>query len=514
MTATKDGSDSYDRSANTTLNASNLELSSSSNTLAWAVYTLNVGPFTPLSFEVDAQVSNGECYYALADYNTDSWHIMGPYAGSFSHSPTVDENVVDELSAWSQVAVLAWGGTDVTVQDVSFSFEQPQFTEAELENVGDYGDVSAAQDLNLPEQPPLLALIDGNDGRLELWHAASGYPTTIDDWENHVVDTQGAVQFKHAGLSFSYGRPQIVYTTSEDVRFAATQSLLPAGSSDWAITTIAPTTGNVPAVCESPDGLPLVAWGDDFGVGSGDNHVWFASAAQAVPASDDDWSRHWIEYLGQPFAGYCSITLVGGLPYVLYSYPTADSNYHVAVADIALPTNTFDWERVPLVLDDGVGGVADLQPQRQLPLVDGEFTTFCAYQDSNQDYSVAFVQDPDPPLASSSDVFTMGEKAQANVQATRYCDISKSADASSLYYFAVVTGADSGNYELQIGYSLIWYPLYLNSMGQAFYIAHYPLPSAAAGHQLQIMAQDGKPLLFYLSQEGSDWHLKELYQSN
>jgi hypothetical protein len=511
VSVAKNGSATFNYSSNVTREFPELVIDSDADTLEWAVYTLQVGAFTPRKYEVSATVENGDCYYALADFATDSWRVLGPFAGGFSHSPTVSEKLVDGLNYRSFIAVLAWGGTDVRVEQVSFEFEQPEYVEVELENVGLYGDISATPNYHHPERWPLLGVIDRNDGRLELWQADTAYPTSIDDWDDHVVDTQDSALFRHLSLNFSADRPAIAYTTSEDVRYAGSQLQFPDRSDDWVITTISNTEGNVPALMQSSDELlPMVSWGDDK---PGDNHVWFASADQILPESNDDWSRHWLDIEGAALAGYCSITLVEGKPWVLYYYPNDETDYKVAMGEEQVPSNTFEWQRVAFGFWDDLGAVVSPYAVHQYPLTRSGFTTFCGFdQELDQEPFVALVQDIEPPIISTSDPVPLLKQAQANSLPLRYCDVTLAENG--LYYFAALVQSDSGDPELWIGYGLSINPYFNVNLERAFYIARYSLDTNWDAHQLQLVVSGDKPLLFYLSAVGGDYHLRQLYQAN
>jgi hypothetical protein len=506
------GSATYRRSSNASPESTELFIDSTSDTLEWAVYRLDVGSFEPSGYQVIAQVDNGECYYALADFDTDSWRIRGPFAGSFSHSPTVGESTVEELNFWSYLAVLAWDGTDVRVEEVSVEFEQPEFAELELENLGAWGDLSASASYNLEERHPLLAVIDRHDGRLEYWESDRRHPQDVADWDTQVVDIEDGVLFNRCSLWFNLDRPAIAYTSDSDVRYAGSELIFPAGAADWTKTTIHTAPGNIPVLRESKDDfLPLVAWGEAT---PEEDHVRFAYADQILPESDEDWHTYWLDPLAADTTGYCSMTLLDGVPWVLYYYPNAETTYKLAIGASQVPENIGEWQRVPFGVWNQLGELVSPYPFHQYPLVaDFTFYAFAGYfEDKTASGQYSLITDSQPPVEEPDELLSLPLIRRPNSQAERYCDFTMGDEG--LYYFAALSVSEALDYELLIGYGLstqLYAPVTLED---AYYVTSYPLADSWSGNKVQLVVNDGKPLVFYLSKEGADWHLRQLYQTN
>jgi len=122
--ATQYGSDALLTSAGTTVSGTDLIISSAAHELEYAIYRFETGLSETGTYETTITLSLNQdhlVWLALADYIGQRWVLCGPYSGDIVRP--LDDGVYLSSAGNFYVAVLAYGGSEVTVSGTSFSFD-------------------------------------------------------------------------------------------------------------------------------------------------------------------------------------------------------------------------------------------------------------------------------------------------------------------------------------------------------------------------------------------------------
>lgn len=122
--AIQHGSDAVLVSAGTAVDGTDLIISSTAHELEYAIYRFETGLSETGTYETDVTLSlnqNHSAWLALADYINQRWVLCGPYSGSVVRP--LDDGVYLSPAGNFYVAVLAYGGSEVTVSTTTLAFD-------------------------------------------------------------------------------------------------------------------------------------------------------------------------------------------------------------------------------------------------------------------------------------------------------------------------------------------------------------------------------------------------------
>ncbi len=122
--ATQDGSDALLLSPGAMVTDTSLVISSAADQLEYGIYGFDTGLTETGTFDAGAAISlspGGEAWAAIADYDNRRWKVSGPYVGDVDLSLT--DGVYLSPAGSFYLALLAYGGSEVTVASTSFTFD-------------------------------------------------------------------------------------------------------------------------------------------------------------------------------------------------------------------------------------------------------------------------------------------------------------------------------------------------------------------------------------------------------
>lgn len=122
--ASQHGSDALLVSAGTAVNGADLIISSTAHELEYAIYRFETGLSETGTYETGVTMSLDQgtsAWLALGEYVHQRWVLCGPYPGSVVRP--LDDGVYLSPAGNFYLAVLAYGGSEVTVSATSFSFD-------------------------------------------------------------------------------------------------------------------------------------------------------------------------------------------------------------------------------------------------------------------------------------------------------------------------------------------------------------------------------------------------------
>lgn len=509
------GGNVYRKSDNALSGPLSLTAFSGPGTMEYGIYRIETGMFTPTEIRVEASFVSGPIYYGLADFETGRWRIYGPFNSGFTYSVPLNDPIRSQFNA-TFLAVIAYDRGEIIADYIHVAFEKPQFSTVELENIGTSGQHSAYR--HRLTGRAMLGVIDQNDGRLEFWSANADYPTGIDDWDSHVVFTEGADNLQACDLAGMAYNPGIVFSTSGAVRYAAANNSLPGSGSDWDLTTIvnSPMNGWPVLMQSSLDSgaVPLVAWGESD---ADNDQIWFGYADVTQPDQDAQWNRHFLEFIGLNYAGLCSFAMVDNKPWVLYYHPDTPTEYYtLAQSSEDIPGNSFKWSKESFELSYGAQPY-DPYPGHSYPMANNgsHADVLCKFEPAGAtvpEYAIASIRN------GGMRTLPLGiEQADNNIHHDfDFKYVTDEASGMFYPYFAAVTPNEQlpGRNDLAIGYGFAYDATYTAFGAQeAFYIARYLLPDNPVDN-VQVLVLDGKPLVFYNEIDAGQSRMTMLYQTN
>lgn len=120
----KNGNDTWFASAGATAGVTDLVIASESNTYEYAIYSYGTGLTETSTYETSISFSltpGNQAWVAISDYGHHRWAISGPFANSMQIP--LDTGMYLSPAGNFYMAVIAYGGSEVTVVSSSFSFE-------------------------------------------------------------------------------------------------------------------------------------------------------------------------------------------------------------------------------------------------------------------------------------------------------------------------------------------------------------------------------------------------------
>lgn len=129
----KNGSDTWIASAGATASDTDLIISSKNNVYEYAIYRYETGLTETGTYEASTSFSltpGNRAWVAISDYGRSRWAISGPYTNSMQIP--LDTGIYLSSGGNFYMAVIAYGGSEVTVVSSSFLFDNgvrpPDFT--------------------------------------------------------------------------------------------------------------------------------------------------------------------------------------------------------------------------------------------------------------------------------------------------------------------------------------------------------------------------------------------------
>jgi hypothetical protein len=120
----KNGSDTWLASAGAKAGVTGLVITSIGNTYEYAIYRYETGLTETGTYEASTSFSltpGNQAWVAISDYGRRRWAISGPYANSMQIP--LDTGLYLSPAGNFYMAVIAYGGSEVTVVSSSFSFD-------------------------------------------------------------------------------------------------------------------------------------------------------------------------------------------------------------------------------------------------------------------------------------------------------------------------------------------------------------------------------------------------------
>jgi hypothetical protein len=280
------------RSAGAVQDADSIVLSASGGDIEWAMYEAFNAASEGEVLDISLTVAGTQCWVLLADYDSGTWEFHGPYSGDPGPFD-IDNEKYYSPDRRQYFAVLAWDGTQVTVENFVCTVESPSVIRHQISAIPvDHCSQLEVFDLN---GVPAVAWISEPLGLLFFGFADNPLPANSGDWTWYdLAIVEGADYLSAAVID---GRPVIAFwgdipASGQDMNLYYADSAAPADASHWQIAPVNPS-GMFPDMCASGGRPVLSYWEEDPGDGDGDGALGYIRVSYP---EGDDLGGTWEDY--------------------------------------------------------------------------------------------------------------------------------------------------------------------------------------------------------------------------